>query len=195
MRDYTQQLTVEQFGGDGPDREPDRRLPARPISRVHARRRTASRPLRSDTGTKGRSRLRGPSDRHPRVGQDGRLAGDRVRSRAPGIARGGLRSEARPRAGAPARARRPAAGARAVRRRGAARATRPARDRACRTSARSWPCSYLLELAARQPRAVGERRLARGEGHRPRGITQPAARCRAAPGLRSCRREGGRGGA
>ena len=37
MRDYTQQLTVEQFGALVADREPDRRLPPRPISRVHAR--------------------------------------------------------------------------------------------------------------------------------------------------------------
>ena len=47
MRDYTQQLTVEQFGAMNPDREPDGRLPTRPISRIHPDRGTLAGQVRS----------------------------------------------------------------------------------------------------------------------------------------------------
>ena len=57
MRDYTQQLTVEQFGGMVADRDAHGRLSARALSRIHPDGGAAARALRSDAGAEGGPRV------------------------------------------------------------------------------------------------------------------------------------------
>ena len=90
VADYTQQMTVEQFGALMPRRLAAGRLAdAVPTSAVANG--AAPGPLRPDRAAPRVAHLGGPAGRHARVGQDRRRRDDRLRGRAPRLAGRGLR--------------------------------------------------------------------------------------------------------
>lgn len=139
-------------GADGA-RHPPGRLRPRRLHRLRARGPPAPGALRPDRPLAGGAQLGGAAGGDARVGQDGRRPGDRVWGRAPRLAGGRLRPQARPRLRPRPRTHEPGAGARALRGRGAPRRARPARDRGYQTCARSSaPPTSSSCCASRRPR-------------------------------------------
>ena len=115
------------------------RLGARRLHRPHAGRRRAAGALRRHRGVAHRAAAVDPAGRHARVGQDDRRRAARLPGRAPRLAGGRRRPQARSQPRGPARARRARARDRALRRRSLPRPARPARRRARRRCARTSP--------------------------------------------------------
>ena len=175
MRDYVQQLTVEQFGAMVATATRTVGSAAGPYLGYTPTGAPLPGALRPDAGAEGGPRLGGASDRHARVGEDRRGAGDRVRRRAPRVSLvvdfdpkpdHGLhklpeldgRLQVLELSGDPAQQGRLdplAIGLEDMR--------------------EELACSYLLELLPGPPRTVGERGQPRGQGHGTRGLT--AASC------------------